>query len=100
MPRRGLLAIAMARELDDAVLHLRFNEPSRIIVFRSEGDPGRSSRDALIDAYAGDWLVREIRSLERVFKRMDVTSRSLFALIEPAAACRQPRGIGLRRRPA
>jgi len=80
--------LAMARELDDAILHLRFNEPELgIIVFRSEGDPGAVlAADALLEAHAGDWLVREIRLLlKRVFKRIDVTSRSLFALIEPGS---------------
>jgi len=80
--------LAMARELDDAILHLRFNEPELgIIVFRSEGDPAAVlAVDALLEAHAGDWLVREIRLLlQRVFKRIDVTSRSLFALIEPGS---------------
>jgi benzoyl-CoA-dihydrodiol lyase len=80
--------LAMARELDDAILHLRFNEPELgIIVFRSEGDPAAVlAADALLDAHAADWLVREIRLfLKRVFKRIDVTSRSLIALIEPGS---------------
>jgi benzoyl-CoA-dihydrodiol lyase len=80
--------LAMARELDDAILHLRFNEPGLgILVFRSEGDPAAVlAADALLDCHAGDWLVREIRLLlKRVFKRIDVTSRSLFALIEPGS---------------
>jgi benzoyl-CoA-dihydrodiol lyase len=80
--------LAMARELDDAILHLRFNQPEfGIIVFRSEGDPQAVlAADALLDTHAGDWLVREIRLLlKRVFKRIDVTSRSLFALIEPGS---------------
>jgi benzoyl-CoA-dihydrodiol lyase len=80
--------LAMVRELDDAVLHLRFNEPELgILVFRSEGDPAAVlAADALLAAYAEDWLVREIRLLlKRVFKRIDLTSRSLFALIEPGS---------------
>ncbi len=80
--------LAMARELDDAILHLRFNEPELgIIVFRTEGDPAAVlAADALLDTHAGDWLVREIRLLlKRVFKRIDVTSRSLFALVEPGS---------------
>jgi benzoyl-CoA-dihydrodiol lyase len=80
--------LAMARELDDAILHLRFNEPELgIIVFRSEGDPsGVIATDKLLDQHAGGWLVREIRLLwKRVLKRIDVTSRSLFALIEPGS---------------
>jgi benzoyl-CoA-dihydrodiol lyase len=80
--------LAVARELDDAILHLRFNEPGLgTIVFRSEGDPAAVlACDALLDTHAGDWLVREVRLLwKRVLKRIDVTSRSLFALIEPGS---------------
>ena len=80
--------LAMARELDDAILHLRLNEPELgIIVFRSEGDPAAVlTADALLENHAADWLVREIRLfLKRVFKRIDMTSRSLFALIEPGS---------------
>jgi benzoyl-CoA-dihydrodiol lyase len=80
--------LAMARELDDAILHLRFNEPQLgIIVFRSEGDrDGVIGTDILLNQHADDWLVREVRLLlKRVFKRIDVTSRSLFALIEPGS---------------
>src|SRR5438067_12247281 len=80
--------LAMARELDDAVLHLRSNEPELgILVFRSEGDLAAVlAADALLEAHAADWLVREVRLLlKRVFKRIDLTSRSLFALIEPGS---------------
>jgi benzoyl-CoA-dihydrodiol lyase len=80
--------LAMARELDDAILHLRLNEPELgIIVFCSEGD-----RDAVVGAdialetNARDWFVREVQLLwKRVLKRIDVTSRSLFTLIEPGS---------------
>jgi benzoyl-CoA-dihydrodiol lyase len=80
--------LALARELDDAILHLRVNEPALgILVFKSEGDPGRVlEADALLEAHAQDWLVREIRLyLRRVFKRVDLTSRSLITLIEPGS---------------
>jgi len=80
--------LAMARELDDAILHLRLNEPELgIILFRSEGDPAAVlAADALLETHADDWLVREIRLyLKRVFKRIDLTARSLFALIEPGS---------------
>jgi len=84
----GFWPLAMARELDDAILHLRLNEPELgILVFRSEGNPAAVlAADALLEAHAGDWLVREIRLfLKRVFKRIDMTSRSLIALIEPGS---------------
>jgi benzoyl-CoA-dihydrodiol lyase len=77
--------LAMARELDDALLHLRLNEPDLgLLVFRSMGDPARVlASDALLTAHASDWLVREITLLlKRVFKRVDMTARSLITLIE------------------
>ena len=80
--------LALARELDDALLHLRLNEPDLgLIVFRSAGDPAAVlAADALLEAHADDWLVREIRLLlKRVFKRVDMTARSLVTLIEPGS---------------
>jgi benzoyl-CoA-dihydrodiol lyase len=80
--------LALARELDDALLHLRLNEPELgILVFRAEGDPAAVlAADALLDAHQADWLVREIRHyLKRTLKRVDLTSRSLIACIEPGS---------------
>jgi benzoyl-CoA-dihydrodiol lyase len=80
--------LAMARELDDALLHLRFNEPSAgLIVLRTEGTAETAfEADSLLEAHRGDWLVREIRLyLKRVLKRLDMTARSLVALIEPGS---------------
>ncbi|HEU0217012.1 MAG TPA: 2,3-epoxybenzoyl-CoA dihydrolase [Stellaceae bacterium] len=80
--------LAMARELDDAILHLRANEPELgIIVFRSEGDDAVvSETDSMLAAHPDDWLIREIRLYwKRVLKRIDMTSRSLFTLIEPGS---------------
>ncbi|HYU14095.1 MAG TPA: 2,3-epoxybenzoyl-CoA dihydrolase [Stellaceae bacterium] len=80
--------LAMARELDDAILHLRSNEPELgILVFRSEGDPVNIlAADALLEEHAGDWFVREIRLFwKRILKRIDMTSRSLFTLVEPGS---------------
>jgi len=78
--------LVMARGLDDALLHLRLNEPDLgLIVFRSWGDPARVlASDALLETHANDWLVREITLLlKQVFKRVDMMSRSQFTLIEP-----------------
>jgi benzoyl-CoA-dihydrodiol lyase len=80
--------LALARELDDAVLHLRFNE-ERIgtWVFHAEGD-GRlvEDYDRLLLENTENWLIREIiHYLKRVLKRLEVSSRSLFALIEPGS---------------
>jgi benzoyl-CoA-dihydrodiol lyase len=80
--------LALARALDDAMLHLRANEPELgIIVFRSEGDEGMALQaSALLEAEPDDWFVREIRLYwKRVLKRIDMTSRSLFTLIEPGS---------------
>jgi benzoyl-CoA-dihydrodiol lyase len=80
--------LALARELDDALLHLRLNEPDLgVLVLRSQGDPQAVlAADALLEAQRNDWLVREIRLLlKAVFKRMDLTSRSVIALIEPGS---------------
>ena len=80
--------LAIARALDDAILHLRANEPELgVWVFRTEGEAARVlAYDALLDGNQGHWLMREIRHfLKRTLKRLDVTSRSLIALIEPGS---------------
>jgi benzoyl-CoA-dihydrodiol lyase len=80
--------LAVARELDDAILHLRANEPELgIIVFRSEGDDVATlAASDLLASRADDWLLREIRLYwKRLLKRIDMTSRSLFTLIEPGS---------------
>ena len=80
--------LALARELDDAVLDIRVNELDvAAIVFKSGGDPARVlAYDAFLDAHSEHWLAREIRGLwRRVLKRVDLTSRSLVALIEPGS---------------
>ena len=80
--------LRLARDLDDAILELRLNEMEMgTIVFKSEGDAGRVlAFDAFVDAAKDDWLAREIRNYwKRVLKRIDVTSRSLVATIEPGS---------------
>ncbi|MGE0699880.1 MAG: 2,3-epoxybenzoyl-CoA dihydrolase, partial [Hyphomicrobiaceae bacterium] len=80
--------LRIARELDDAILHLRLNELSiGTLVFRSEGDPvAVLAYDSLMAANAGHWLVREVLgNWKRVLKRVDLTSRSLATLIEPGS---------------
>ncbi len=82
-------AIAAFRELDDAILHLRFNEPTiGLLTLRTEGDPQAVlGVDRALDRHQGDWLVREIRLLQkRVLKRLDLTARTLYALIESGSA--------------
>ncbi len=81
--------LAVARELDDLILDLRTNEPDiGTWVLRTSGDAARVlAHDALLLEYQGsDWLANEIvLYLKRTFKRLDVTSRSLIALIEPGS---------------
>jgi len=81
-------SLKLARELDDAILHLRLNELEiGTIIFRTVGDPEQVlAYDALLDANRSNWLVREIINFwKRVLKRIDVTSRSLVALVEPGS---------------
>ncbi|MGI5326952.1 2,3-epoxybenzoyl-CoA dihydrolase [Actinomadura nitritigenes] len=80
--------LAMTRELDDLVLDLRANEPELgTWTLRTEGDAARVlAYDALLLDNGDDWLVNEIvLYLKRTLKRLDVTSRSLIALIEPGS---------------
>jgi benzoyl-CoA-dihydrodiol lyase len=80
--------LALARELDDALLHLRFNEPELgLITIATEGDTALVlAADALLEAHKSDWLVREIRLFwRRTLKRLDLTARSIIALAEPGS---------------
>src|SRR2546427_224074 len=80
--------LAVARELDDLILHLRTNEDAiGLWVVRTEGAADTvETYDRLLLGHPGDWFLREVRLyLKRVFKRIDVSSRSMFALIEPGS---------------
>src|SRR3954453_18103296 len=80
--------LQLARELDDAILDIRLNELEvATIVFRWDGDAQRVlAYDLFLDANTSHWLAREIRlKWKRVLKRVDMTSRSLVALIEPGS---------------
>jgi benzoyl-CoA-dihydrodiol lyase len=80
--------LALARELDDLILHLRVNEEAiGLWVLKTTGSADLvEAYDRLLEQHAAHWLVREIRLyLRRTLKRLDVTSRSLFALIEPGS---------------
>jgi benzoyl-CoA-dihydrodiol lyase len=80
--------LALTRELDDLILDLRANEPELgTWVFRTRGDAQRAlGYDRLLLDHRDDWLVNEIiLYLKRTFKRLDVTSRSVLALIEPGS---------------
>ncbi|MGB7616365.1 MAG: 2,3-epoxybenzoyl-CoA dihydrolase, partial [Pseudolabrys sp.] len=80
--------LTVARELEDAILHLRTNEPAiGVILFRTDGNTQTVlDHDDFLAKANGDWLMREIRHyLKRVFKRVDVTAKSFIALIEPGS---------------
>jgi benzoyl-CoA-dihydrodiol lyase len=81
--------LAVTRELDDAILWLRTNEPELgSWVIKTRGDTGRvlAYERLLAGAVGQDWLAAEIQHFaKRTLKRLDVTSRSLIALIEPGS---------------
>jgi len=80
--------LRLARELDDAILDIRANEfDVAAILFKSSGDPAQVlAYDRFLDANKEHWLAREIRNLwKRTLKRVDLTSRSLVALVEPGS---------------
>jgi benzoyl-CoA-dihydrodiol lyase len=80
--------LAMARELDDAILQMRTNELEiGTWLFKTEGDAAAVlAVDATLLAHRDFWLVREtIGLLRRTLSRLDLSSRSLFALIEPGS---------------
>ena len=80
--------LQVARELDDAILHLRINELEiAMLVFKSHGDPANVvACDAFLEQNKAHWLVNEIRHYwKRVLKRIDVTSRTLVTLVEPGS---------------
>jgi benzoyl-CoA-dihydrodiol lyase len=84
----GFWTLAVTRELDDLILDLRTNELELgTWVLRTRGDAHRVlAHDRLLLANIDDWRATEIvHYLKRTLKRLDVTSRSLIALIEPGS---------------
>ncbi len=80
--------LALARELDDAMMHLRLNETEiGTWVLQSQGDADLvEAYDALLAKEASNWLVREVVLYwKRTLKRLDVSSRSLIALVGPGS---------------
>ncbi|HEX5777909.1 MAG TPA: 2,3-epoxybenzoyl-CoA dihydrolase [Xanthobacteraceae bacterium] len=80
--------LLLARELEDAILQLRFNEPTvGLILFRTEGEAKAVlDYDRFIAVNGDHWLMREVRHyLKRTLKRVDVTAKSLIALVEPGS---------------
>ena len=86
----GFWPLAVTRELDDLILDLRTNEAELgTWVFRTEGDPARVlAYDELLltSTSVGDWFASEVlHYLKRTLRRLDVTSRSLLAVIAPGS---------------
>jgi benzoyl-CoA-dihydrodiol lyase len=80
--------LTVARELEDAILHLRANETAiGVVLLRTDGNSQAVlDHDDFLAKANGDWLMREIRHyLKRVLKRVDVTPKSFIALIEPGS---------------
>jgi len=80
--------LQLARQLEDAILEMRTNELDiGLWLMKTEGDAQAVlAMDATLAAHKGHWLVREtIGYLRRTFSRLDLSSRSLFALIEPGS---------------
>lgn len=80
--------LAACRDLDDAILHLRLNEPELTTwIFRTAGNADLvAAYDDLMERTADDWLSREIRLYwRRTLKRVDTTSRSIIAQITPGS---------------
>ncbi|HLM75122.1 MAG TPA: enoyl-CoA hydratase-related protein, partial [Polyangiaceae bacterium] len=85
-----LWALRAFRELDDALLDLRFNHATvGLVIVRTGGDASlvRASDEALAKLQDSDWFAREVvLHMGRVLRRLDLTARSIFALIEPRSA--------------
>jgi benzoyl-CoA-dihydrodiol lyase len=80
--------LQLARELDDAILEMRTNEPEiGTWLIKTQGDGAAVlALDETLARHADHWLVREtVGALRRAFSRLDVSSRSLFALVEPGS---------------
>ncbi len=80
--------LALCRELDDAALRMRFNQPEiGSWVFETTGDPEAVlATDELLKENANDWLVREIRHyIKRTFNRLELSSRTLVTLVKPGS---------------
>jgi len=80
--------LALFRELDDALVELRFNyETAGVVLVKTAGDLARVlETDALLHSRPHHWFMREVRLfIRRTLKRMDMTARTFFALVEPGS---------------
>lgn len=84
----GFYPLALFRELDDALVELRFNfEEIGLVELRTEGDLEKvMSYDAALETHQDHWFVKEsLLFIRRTLKKLDITARSLFALVEPGS---------------
>jgi benzoyl-CoA-dihydrodiol lyase len=80
--------LALFRELDDALVELRFNyETVGVVLLKTSGDLGKTlEMDALLHSRPDHWFMREVRLFaRRTLKRLDLTARTFFALVEPGS---------------
>ncbi len=80
--------LAVIRELDDALLYLRTNEPEvGTLIFKTAGDAAQvAAYEEFLIAHQADWFIREVMLyMKRTLKRVDYTSRSTFAFVEPGS---------------
>lgn len=80
--------LQMARELDDAILNLRVNEPDLgLWIIKTTGNQDAVlAMDEFILSHQSNWFVREVLGMiRRTFARIDVSSRSMYAMVEPGA---------------
>lgn len=81
-------ALRVFREIDHALLYLRFNEPEiGLLLIKTQGDPAAVEKlDETLARNSAHWFVKEILLfMKRTLKRLDLTARSLFAFIEPGS---------------
>ncbi|MGH8948310.1 MAG: 2,3-epoxybenzoyl-CoA dihydrolase, partial [Acidimicrobiia bacterium] len=84
----GFWPLRLARELDDAILHLRVNELEvGTLILRSTGDPALvEAFDRLLNEHEDDWFLREVALYwKRLLKRVDATPRTVICLVEPGS---------------
>jgi len=89
----GTWSLRAWRELEDALLHLRFNHDTiGVVLLRAEGDPAAVlAHDRLLLDHQGTWIADEIRHFQgRVLRRLDNTARSVFALIDEGSCFAGP----------
>ncbi|MCB1662089.1 MAG: 2,3-epoxybenzoyl-CoA dihydrolase [Pseudomonadales bacterium] len=80
--------LALCRDLDEAILHLRINELEvGTLIFKTQGDADAvEAYDQFLAEHRSNWLMREVSLYwRRTLKRIDLTSRTLFAMIEPGS---------------